>query len=372
MIPLFRRETPLTRLLALSLAAGGTTEAEATGNPAAFETDVAKPLVSLEIPFTPIQAGSGDPSPTNVRAISGFTGVNIVRCGVNLWDEEWEVGDIDGNGQNTSGVDFRSKNYIPVIPGMKFYAYYELPGGETPGSNLRIFYYDRNKTYISNTWAGPGVKTVPANAYYMRFYGDSRFGGENDHVSFNFPSTDTEYHAYTGNAYAVTFPDGQTIYGGTLDMTTGVLTVTHKMLTLTGNEGWQWSAYGSSVYTKETENGILADSVSGQYIKGFSSMVPADGSWGLSSTALRKSYSNYGLQFYNCVSYWGLSEVSVDALLAQLQEWNTNGTPLQICYELATPETIQLDPVTIQTLIGNNTVWTDTNGTNTVVYLKKK
>lgn len=51
--------------------------ATATGNPLTFETDMVKPLKSLVIPFTPIQAGSGDPSPTNVRPISGWTGVNI-------------------------------------------------------------------------------------------------------------------------------------------------------------------------------------------------------------------------------------------------------------------------------------------------------
>ena len=46
--------------------------------------------------------------------------------------------------------------------------------------------------------------------------------------------------------------------------------------------------------------------------------------------------------------------------------------PIVVVCPLAEPYTIQLDPVTIQTLIGNNTVWTDTNGTNTVVYIKKK
>ena len=53
--------------------------------------------------------------------------------------------------------------------------------------------------------------------------------------------------------------------------------------------------------------------------------------------------------------------------------WETYTTehPLTFVYEIDEPFTIQLDPVTIQTLIGNNTVWTDTNGTNTVKYLSK-
>lgn len=350
-------------LLFLAGASGGTEQAQTTGNPAAFETDVAKPLVSLSVPFTPIQAGSGDPSPTNVRAISGFTGVNIVRCGVNLWDEEWETGDIDGNGQNTSGVDFRSKNYIPVIPGMKFYAYYELPGGKTPGSNLRLFYYDRNKTYISNTWAGLGVKTVPANAYYMRFYGDSQFGGVNDHVSFNYPSTYTEYHAYSGNSYAVTFPSGQTIYGGTLDAVTGVLTVNRAAYTEDGTTANDWGL-------TEQPNNINRFSITKQKLPG----EPKNSSTGNLLCNWLKSESNQST-WKGFIGSTGnfLCYVPAD-VIADKAAWATYTSehPLTFVYELDEPFTIQLDPVTIQTLIGNNTVWTDTNGENTVVYLKKK
>ena len=47
----------------------------------------------------------------------------------------------------------------------------------------------------------------------------------NNDISINYPATDTTYHAYTGNAYAIAL--GDTYYGGTLDVTTGVLTITH-------------------------------------------------------------------------------------------------------------------------------------------------
>ncbi len=44
-----------------------------TGNPAVLSIAANKPLTGLTIPFTPIQSGSGDPSPENVRPISGIT-----------------------------------------------------------------------------------------------------------------------------------------------------------------------------------------------------------------------------------------------------------------------------------------------------------
>ena len=42
------------------------------------------PIKSLKVAIEPVQSGSGDPSPSNVRAISGWDSVNIVRCGKNL------------------------------------------------------------------------------------------------------------------------------------------------------------------------------------------------------------------------------------------------------------------------------------------------
>ena len=50
----------------------------ASGNPASF-TDGAEdvPVKSLTVAFAPVQSGSGDPSPENVRPITGYTGVTI-------------------------------------------------------------------------------------------------------------------------------------------------------------------------------------------------------------------------------------------------------------------------------------------------------
>ena len=62
-------------------------EAESRG-PAgmvSFEADYGGlPLKSLLAEIKPYQRGSGDPSPTNVRAISGWTGANVHHTGKNL------------------------------------------------------------------------------------------------------------------------------------------------------------------------------------------------------------------------------------------------------------------------------------------------
>ena len=71
--------TQVRKLLFMKALAGGAplSEYDATGNPLTFTTNVAKPLKSLVASFTPVQSGTGDPSPENVRSISGWGWVNV-------------------------------------------------------------------------------------------------------------------------------------------------------------------------------------------------------------------------------------------------------------------------------------------------------
>ena len=58
--------------------------ATASGSIANFSTDIASPLKSCKLSFLPVQEGSGDPSPENVRAITGWTGLNGWKTGKNM------------------------------------------------------------------------------------------------------------------------------------------------------------------------------------------------------------------------------------------------------------------------------------------------
>jgi len=209
---------------------------------ASFNDGTANPMPSLEISIEPVQSGSGDPSPSNVRPISGWSGANVTKCGVNVWDEEWEVGAISNmNGQNVedSGY-FRAKNYIKVLPNTAYY----IQKNSTDILGLR--FYDRNKSYVSSSPISiNGAITIPNNVYYLRFVNTS--GNIYNHdISINYPSTDTSYHAYNGSTLSIPFHDSSdnpiTVYGGTLDVTSGELRVTHANIASyngeTINEPW--------------------------------------------------------------------------------------------------------------------------------------
>lgn len=145
--------------------------------------------------------------------------------GINQWDEEWEVGSISGSGTNQSANDrIRSKNYIPVIPNATYYYYINSTYG------IYTWGYDANKNYVgrvpSNGYAvSNNTVTIPNDVHYIRFVVQPNYGTTyNNDISINYPSTDHDYHAYNGQTITSTLP--QLVYGGTLDLVSGKLTVT--------------------------------------------------------------------------------------------------------------------------------------------------
>ena len=162
---------------------------EASGNPASFDDgadDV--PVSSLKVALEPVQLGSGDPSPSNIRPI-------IAANGINVWDEVWELGGISNqNGTNYGASDrIRSKNYIPCLPSTTYYF-------KTPAIMGTVAFYNSSQTFISalSNFAG-GTFTTPANTKYIRFCGTNAYGATyNNDISINYPSSYSAYQPYQG------------------------------------------------------------------------------------------------------------------------------------------------------------------------------
>lgn len=76
--------TVLKRLIFTKAVSSGNaelTEETATGNPAIFVTDVKRPFKQCLCTFAPTQAGTGEPTPENIRPITGYTGLTVYRSG---------------------------------------------------------------------------------------------------------------------------------------------------------------------------------------------------------------------------------------------------------------------------------------------------
>ena len=197
----------------------------ASGAIASFPDGSGLDFISLKANIELIQDLShGVPSPENICPISGWDSVEASATGVNQWDEEWEVGAFNyttGEKAPNSAM-IRSKNMIEVVSGESYYVL--IPHTSVLSGFAILLYYDAYGRYLSytNALSNGQIVTIPSGARYMMFTVSSLYGTTYNHdISINYPSTDTEYHAYNGHTHTATFDE--TVYGGTVDLVSGVL-----------------------------------------------------------------------------------------------------------------------------------------------------
>ena len=314
------------------------------------------PLKSCVVSINPIQEGEGDPSPENVRPISGRTELNVSRTRFNMWDEEWEVGGISEYGNNTtSTANIRSKNYITILPSAAYYLYV--------GSNvnMRYFYYDENKNFILWGDGNNVVRTAPKNARYLRFRMVQAYGTtyKNDIcINLSDPTKNGTYEPYEGNTYSVNWEtEAGTVYGGTLDVVSGKLMVDRAKTTLDG--------------TNTVANVVVKDGFTNCRISGY---TPVAKNYATPTTypkavcsdakviAVYYAWQNQDIPTANSFtvngSYIGMSIpgsfADADAIKAYLATHNVD-----VCYEITTPTEIQLTQQEVRTLLGVNNIWSD-------------
>lgn len=289
---------------------------------------------------------------SNICPISGHTECVTEVCGVNVWDEEWESGTINSStGDNSVSQNaIRAVNYIAVKESAIYSVY-----NSTANAQVRIYYYDADMSFKQygavNCVNNVATFTIPSGVRYMRFaVGNSTtpITTNNQNLSINYPSTDHDYHAYDGHTYTTDL--GRTVYGGTLDVVTGELVVTHVMDTFDGNSVTSVSASSgvqfARVVASALSTAVIADMVCNSYTPSVTSA---------SGNIVWVSASQQVVRIFND-AFTDLA--TAKALL--------NENPVQLVYPLATPQTYQLDPQTISLLHGDNNVWSD--GTVTMVY----
>lgn len=210
--------TPIRKLLLMKMVSGGGSivEETVTGNPLAFITNLARPLKSVLATWQPHQSGTGDPSPENIRPVVGMDGVNVWRTGSNVWDEQTESGAISTvTGEDISGNNIRTKNYVPVVSGAK----YRIITVDGASNGFWALFYDKDKNVISeglpDVVASQNARrlnndyelTIPDKCAFIRWYFQTKYGETyNNDTAINFPSSVTTYSPYHGTSYSVAFP----------------------------------------------------------------------------------------------------------------------------------------------------------------------
>lgn len=246
--------TWLERVLFLKRIKGGSSGHEETTTSNTFVTDMVAPLRKLLLSFAPKQSGSGDPSPTNVRPISGWDGVSVTRYGKNLWTDEYFSTEsypltliTDTTSENYgfyggSVASWADNNYA------RPYGLFDFPlnadrvtisatiKATSNTFTFRFFfiYSDGTSSYGSNKLASTTAsrqsqtstsgKTV-VGAFISTSAGGSNVRGLIKDVQIEIGSSVTDLEPYAGQTYSVSWQtEAGTVYGGTLDMVSGVLT----------------------------------------------------------------------------------------------------------------------------------------------------
>lgn len=322
------------------------------------------PVKNLSVSILPVQSGSGDPSPSNIRPISGWTGCNVFDCVENLFDRNdlSEVGKyIRSNGLTVSNPNFVVSSSIPVIPGKTYtLADMQIP----PTSAVGCRFANADKTVgIAGFAYGDDNKitfTAPENAYWLRISVRKEL------------LTSCRLVPGSSDGTKVTIDwssSAGTVYGGSLDVTTGKL-----------YDDYDWAIAQADGSLKRKDGTTMSGS--GYRTGGYVIYVAGDAGSVVNGNIVCNMYksgetvtTDVSCHVYNASSQArltfkdtnipGWSTASSNAELLQafkdyVADQYAQGNILFVTWKVTTPTTYQLTPTQINTLLGINNIWADT------------
>ena len=178
----------------------------------------------------------------------------------------------------------------------------------------------------------------------------------NDYYAYN-AGTKTNASAVNGTPYLdYTTALGQTVYGGTLDVVSGVLTV-DKVIVDLGDLNWD---YSSGIFINYTSGIDLHTNERGGYM-----LSDRYAHCGVASAG---NMPNYSIQISGGVSASNMWVKNPD--YTDKNTFKTAMSGAKVVYELADAykQTIQLTPTQVQTLLGTNNIFAD-SGDVSVEYI---
>lgn len=335
--------------------------------------------------IVPKQAGEGEVSPDNIRKITGWDVVTLHRTNENLISH-FEARFTQGH---TNAIV--TPEYIDVVePSQYDYQRYDnirLKAGRTYTLVIDCETYGReegNTKPMAVSWriVAPGTKTnsatITANGKY-RFttkytpetdtrvnitwnpnYGNT---GDNRYRGCSRSSVmllEGDYTTATAPAFipckkeVITTNLPETIYGGIYDWNTGLLIITHKKVSLTGEENW--ISNGGEILGQFYAEQLLLNNESMDSTKdGYCSHYQ----YGSAYQGTDKRVQGNGPHVW----ITDTSFTTVDELKAYLAAQVAAGTPVELVYPLATSYTIQLTPQQLIAIDGINFVRSDCGNT---------
>lgn len=360
-----------------------------TGNPVYFDDGADDiPVKELIVNLEPKQEGSGDPSPSNVRPISGFDGVTVKRAGKNLLPltpktvtTNGVTATINSNGTISLTGTATADNFVVlqenILLSSGTYCLKEFTAqgaSDYAGTRAQIISF-RPDVYLSIPWnstVGYTTGTLENRDSYLfrlRVKSGVNYNGVTITPMLTIGNeVPTEFEPFVDpDEYSITFPSSVgTVYGGSLNVTTGLLTIDRYNLWLDPTKIPD-SYIHFDVLTNNARIGNLILTthfgLTSAYGAKYSSEATfRNGALSNWSVEKNKGYSSdtSGFYFSGTDRFYLFCPKSIFATqdASGFKQYLTDN-PLYICYELATPITYQLTPTEISTLLGSNTIQSD-------------
>lgn len=334
----------------------------------------------VSIKIEPVQAGSGTPSPDNIRAISGWSSAKVTRAGKNILP--FDLATIKA--LNTSGTwNGNTYSRYGVSVTVNLDGTYHVVTSSSPSDTLILVLgdYKRNGCILSGCPSGGSDSKYKVQAFYsgaqLNDYGEGVAITDDNIRSYRIvvyagagiidetfepmirlaSDTDDTYEPYIGNEYTIDL--GGTIYGGTLDVTSGVLTVDKAYIEFDGSVDENWWTNNHRFATSFSPTSVDIPSA----ITCLCNLYEARTVSELWTNRETTGYLGITAQSGNCFIVDNAHYSNYDSEDLSAFKTFLASNPLQLVYELATPQTIQLTPTQIRMLAGVNTVYANTGDT---------
>ena len=308
----------------------------------------------------------------NICPITGRTGANVYHAGKNILPNTFTTktqggitataasdGSIHVTGTRTGSNTFLVGS-MTLLPGSYILSGSPNGGGSDSNRKWRLrLGVGASSSVVGSAYEGEHAFTVTeTDIYAVNIIVDT-----SDLVDLTFypmvrsaSIADGTYEPYNANTYTFTFPAAAgTVYGGTLDVLTGTLTV-NRIKRKFSDFSW---AYATSIsafrITRTSANSGIFTQSGGQ--------TPAQACCDSYSVANETSSTVFA-ELDNVVSI-GNSSLSSYSILVKDSQYTEVAAFLaargdtEIVYTLATPVPYQLTPAQVTMLAGANAIWTD-------------
>lgn len=306
--------------------------------------------------WEPTQEGSGDPSPDNIRPISGRDSVKVERCGENLLDVA----------QCRTATPSAAYGLTVTVDDTGLIRVFGIPkvNKDNPRATFRILFTNQvilTKEYKAKWFVVKGVinAITPIQKDKSIVLQSPLLPNTSVDVQFRLMyytgDEPTTYTPYTGQTATLTLP--HTIYGGTVDAVTGEAKSEYLKYTVNGTEEFVFNdrSDGTQYFSATILQIPNVNDIDESMKTELCSHYPIDNPY-MSKTACAWLLNQK-------VNYLRISDPrfsTVEELKAYLAAQYAAGTPVQIAYKLAEPVPFTVTGAQpIPALPGVNTIMTD-------------